>query len=153
MNCRWGVAGACPTGQYCNALGCESGTCMPLPAAGSTKNPVCGCDGLIYWNASVAAHRGMSVKTTGECAPARTCQGIASLECPGNVAVCNMKVLGAPSCIGVDLGGSCWVLPTSCPNDPGIGPRTRACGATGCKSECELIRAEEPWHPDNTCPT
>jgi hypothetical protein len=153
MNCRWGVAGACPAGQYCNALGCETGTCMPMPAEGSTKNPVCGCDGLIYWNASVAANRGMSVRATGECAPARTCQGIASLECPGNVAVCNMKIVGSPTCIGVDLGGACWVLPTSCPNDPGIGPRTRACSATTCKSECELIRAEQPWYDDNSCPT
>ena len=92
ISCRWGDLGACPNGQYCNALGCNSGTCMPLPAEGSAKNPVCGCDGISYWNVSVAAHRGMSVKSTGECSPSRTCAGFAGEPCPDHAAFCNMKV-------------------------------------------------------------
>jgi hypothetical protein len=125
---------------------------MPLPAEGSTRNPVCGCDDLTYWNASVAGHRGMSVKGTGECPP-RTCGGIATIPCPGNAASCNMKLLSSTLCLATDPGGTCWVLPTVCPSGPGIGPSTRACGAAACKSECELIRSEQPWHEDNTCPT
>jgi hypothetical protein len=125
---------------------------MPLPAEGSTRNPVCGCDGLTYWNASVAGHRGVSVKATGECSPGRTCGGIASIQCPGNDAVCNMKLSTSTLCVAVDLGGTCWVLPNACPSGPGFGPNTRACGAGSCKPECELIRSGEPWYTDNTCP-
>ena len=152
-SCRWGVAGACATGQYCNAVGCGDGTCVPVPAEGSTRNPVCGCDGLTYWNPSVAGHRGIAVRATGECVPARTCGGIASLECPRTDAVCNMKLMDSTLCIQTDPGGACWVLPAVCPSGPGIGPQTRACGAATCKSECELIKGGEPWHADNTCPT
>jgi hypothetical protein len=124
---------------------------MPLPAEGSTRNPVCGCDDLTYWNASVAGHRGMSVKGTGECPP-RTCGGIGTIPCPIEAAWCNMKILTSTLCLATDPAGTCWVLPSACPSGPGIGPNTRACGASACKSECELIRAEQPWYADNTCP-
>jgi hypothetical protein len=151
-SCRWGVSGACPPGQYCNASGCDTGTCATLPGESSNINPVCGCDGLTYWNVSVAGHLGVSVKSTGECSPGTTCGGIAGMQCPGNVAVCNMKLTTSALCAAADLAGTCWVLPTICPSGPSIGPVTRACGAPACKSECDLIRSQQPWYDDNSCP-
>jgi hypothetical protein len=150
--CTWGMPNNCPAGSFCNALGCAAGSCMAVPNEGPMRSPVCGCDGLNYWNASVAAHRGMSVKSVGECSQGFTCGGIASIDCPG-IASCNYRIQEALECSSSDLGGSCWVLPATCP-PPGIGfgPRTRACGAPVCADECPLIKAEQPFYVDSSCP-
>ena len=132
-------------------MGCGTGVCMTVPNEGNTRGPVCGCDGLTYWNTSVAAHRGMSVKTTGVCTSSVTCGGIAAIDCPGN-AFCNYEA-DISYCSISDPGGNCWVMPSTCPT-PGIGfgPRTRACGAPTCGYECQLIKAQTPFSVDTTCP-
>jgi hypothetical protein len=149
--CNWGGVAACPSGQYCNAPGCGAGQCVPLPAETDTKSPVCGCDGVTYWNASVAGHAAMSVNGSGACTTgAKTCGGLLGSLCPTNT-FCNYAVSSATQCNASDLGGSCWGMPAKCPQIL-IGPQTRACKATTCTSECELIKSGKVWYTDNTCP-
>jgi hypothetical protein len=117
----------------------------------ASKVAVCGCDGLDYWNASVAATSGMAVKATGLCASGGTgCGGFAGLSCPTK-ASCSYEVSDATGCNASDLGGRCWVIPASC-TAPTIGPNTRACNSLSCTDECNLTKLGVTWYVDNTCP-
>jgi hypothetical protein len=148
------TSGQCGTGQYCNAIGCGMGTCVPFGAAEtSDRTPVCGCDHVTYWNKSLAAHAGVPVSTTGECSgpDSASCGGFANLMCPGE-ASCNYRISGSPECGGSDISGTCWVVPKDCPPVNGFGPQNRACNATSCMEECPLILSGQPWYHDGTCP-
>jgi hypothetical protein len=149
--CVWGQA-PCDNGMFCNALGCGEGICIAVPAEGRQRNPVCGCDGVTYWNASVAARANMSVSHAGECGLlGKTC-GVVAGDC-SNGAFCNRVAESALACNTLDRTGSCWVLPSSCDDGSvGFGPTTRACGAANCQDECTLIRSEATFYVDNTCP-
>jgi hypothetical protein len=93
----------------------------------------------------------MSVASSGECSPGKTCGGFANLKCAAglscNYVVPNVNVCGAP-----DLGGTCWGMPNVCPMPVGFGPQTRACMAAQCTGECDLIKSGKTWYPDNSCP-
>jgi len=149
--CVWGQA-PCEDGLFCNALGCGEGVCIAVPAEGRQRNPVCGCDGMTYWNATVAARAGMSVSHSGECGALGTTCVMLAASCP-NGAVCNLIAESSLACNVADRTGRCWVLPSSCDTGTvGFGPTTRACGAATCEDECTLIRAETTFYADNTCP-
>jgi hypothetical protein len=150
--CNWGGVLACPSGQYCNAPGCGAGTCVPIPAETDEKAPACGCDGVTYWNAKVAGHASISVKSSGVCTTGgKACGGLGGFKCPTGT-FCNYGVSSSAMCNVADLGGVCWGMPATCPQIL-IGPQTRACKASTCTSECELIKAGSVWYSDNTCPT
>lgn len=147
--CNWNDPNLCPVGTYCNALGCAEGTCTPFPNPGINKNPVCGCDGITYWNASVAGSQGMSAKSAGECTPGIFCGGIAGIECPAGH--CNYEL---PDALGCDIShatGTCWIVPSSC-SGIGFGPNTRACDSPSCTDQCKLISSQAWYYVDNTCP-
>src|SRR5687768_8248515 len=65
--CVWSVlVHPCGFGRYCQAPGCGTGTCAAVETSPKTARAVvCGCDGLTYWNASLAAQRGVPVRATG----------------------------------------------------------------------------------------
>ena len=148
--CTWGTT-KCPTGQYCESSTCGAGTCVAIPKETNGKTPVCGCDGVTYWNVTVAANNQASVKGSGACsAGGKTCGGLAGLPCPTGT-FCNYGVNSAVMCGVSDLGGTCWGLPQQCPT-LGFGPNTRACKAATCTGECTLIKTGKTWYVDNTCP-
>lgn len=147
--CTWGDT-SCTGAEFCNGLGCGAGQCEKRPAETSSKKPVCGCDNVTYWNALVAASRGVSVKSDGECPNGQKC-GVSAGSCPANT-FCNKKVQDALGCALPNLSGVCWGMPSSCGGGSAIGPTTRSCGASSCTSECQLIKNEHPWYPDDTCP-
>lgn len=111
---------------------------------------MCGCDGVTYWNATVASTRGMPVSTTGECVGGKMCGGFANLKCPA-MALCNGNLADKTACSASDLGGTCWAMPSMCPAI-GIGPTQRACGAAMCAAECDLIKTGATWYEDKSCP-
>lgn len=113
------------------------------------RAPVCGCDDVTYWNASVAAVTGMSVKAQGECKAPKTCNEM-GLKCATG-AKCNLHLLNLGVCAALNHSGSCWMMPKQCPQIL-IGPLFRACGANMCTPECDLIKAETAYASDNTCP-
>ncbi len=127
------------------------GTCQPKGSVESDqRDPVCGCDDVTHWNATIAAKRGMAVKSQGACNPGKTCGGFGNLQCPSGVS-CNMVIPTKNECNIVDAGGTCWAMPLVCPPIV-IGPNTRACASLSCTDECNLIKLTTPWYVDNTCP-
>jgi hypothetical protein len=151
--CRYGSdATACVPGEYCNAPGCGVGTCTKLSKIEAPdRKPVCGCDGVTYWNASIAVEAGASVKISGECVGGKSCGGFASQPCPAS-ATCNYRLTGKDQCGAADFPGTCWALPSTCPAVIGFGPSSRACASLSCTDECTLIRLQTLWYADAGCP-
>jgi hypothetical protein len=141
--CAWNQDPACPDGLYCFAPGCGLGTCQ-LPAGAETPEytPVCGCDGHIFWNESVAARFGESVKHDGHCGFMDGPHFCDAGPCPAGM-FCNQYVGNGQNACPFALDEICWGLPATCEaaGDPGA----YACGSTACASRCELMKAETPF--------
>lgn len=149
--CHWNKTDPCGPGMFCDALGCGDGHCKPVGTTeAQDRAPVCGCDGVTYWNLSVSASHGMAVQSSGVCSPAKTCGGIAGLPCPAGAA-CNYHLADKAECGASDLAGSCWAIPSTCPQIL-IGPTQHACQSSSCTDECNLIKLMTPWYDDPTCP-
>jgi hypothetical protein len=148
----------CPDGMYCSTPACgNNGTCQPLPAGADTAQaPVCGCDRLTYWNVSLAATSGTSVRGDGVCpavtAMSMACAGVGNGTCP-NGSLCNLEQATVATC-NQNASGRCWVLPATCP--PVAMPTTRRCVGGGgnlpCQSACDLIQLARVFTVDPTCP-
>ncbi len=133
--------------KYCLAPGCQNGTCIQKPPAAGLPpdpTPVCGCDGVTYWNLEVAASQGMSVAMDGACTTMIACGP--DMACPSNMK-CSRPVADAASC-SEDATGECWGTPLSCSLD---GPKARACTTDTCELQCSLIQSQNPWFEDPTC--
>lgn len=145
MPCVWGDV--CGGNFYCEAPGCGAGTCKlkpPMAGLSPTPDPVCGCDGVTYWAADVAASKGMSVASQGACAAPTPCGP--GMACAPNLR-CNRNVADEASC-DLNATGICWGTPLSCPLD---GPKARGCISGLCELKCSLIQGENPWFEDPTC--
>lgn len=149
--CTWSAVNPCGPGMYCDAPTCQQGTCTPTGGVEtSDRTPVCGCDDVTYWNASVAQKQGQSIAKTGACAPGKTCGGLANLKCPG-AATCAYQLTDLGQCNAADFGGNCWATPAVCP-PVALGSKSHACGAATCADECTLIKKSTSYYPDSTCP-
>ncbi len=150
--CDATVKDACGATDYCLSADCKTGVCVPKPAeTRNVQDPVCGCDGVTYWNDNTAASRGMSVKAKGECADPLKCGGPGPTRpCPAGFS-CSMVATTVAQCAAQSVPGTCWGMPKTCPVTV-IGPTTRECGAVRCASTCDLIKAEATYYKDVTCP-
>lgn len=140
----------CSGTEYCDAPTCASGVCRPRPAAAPMFAPTCGCDGVTYFNATIAESKGRSVRAgSGACAPAdsATCGGITGKMCPHDAEICAHEVSGAVSCTVSDGMGTCWELPAaaSCPMATGKGEYT-ICGASTCTSLCKAVTSGAAYY-------
>jgi hypothetical protein len=149
--------GDCKSTQYCKKATCdaESGECAARgpECRGATAKfePVCGCDGITYWNTCVIEHEGFNVALHGECTgnarPTCTRDGGGD-SCPERTrARCYrpVDVCGDTS----PTTGVCWALPSECPNED---QTQRYCGGTAgsarCIGLCEVIAAENSFQRD-----
>lgn len=141
-------------GWLCERSGCEATTgycapptviCLPDPT------PVCGCDGITYWNDCIRQQTGVPLAGPGECgAAARDCETGGDCGVPG--ASCSHLVAFGDMC--GRSRGSCWVLPPECL--PSADRRHwQECGLPGppgaptapCQTTCEAIASERPAAP------
>ncbi len=123
-------AGPCPDGSYCDhpiEANCgradAPGVCRVIPVACQRDCPqVCGCDGVTYCNACIAAQRGqIGLDSVGPCRdediPER-CGGIQGLVCENEGDYCHME---PGECRIADGQGACRVRPRACQRDcPGV---------------------------------
>lgn len=137
-----GANATCPGGFYCQ--GCSGGTCQPIPTTPlGGFSPVCGCDGVSYWNAMLAINSGVAVQSQGGCSVGQATPCVQG-TCH-NGATCNKKRSDKLCAATVDVG-DCWMVPNDCPT---TGPRGIACGdgTNTCVLRCNLIQDGTPWYP------
>jgi hypothetical protein len=153
--CQWSTSNPCGNGFYCKAPGCGAGSCEPIPTmTDSAKSPVCGCDGVHYWNSATAGNLGMSIGSMGVCTQDVFCGGFGNLACPNPQGHSCSKLLSKNTeCNISDPGGACWGMPATC-LQIGFGGTWRSCASPQgvCQYECDARKLETTHYVDNTCP-
>lgn len=156
------VESDCMLGWQCEKQGCSDteGVCVPWPPfCPSNPAPVCGCDGITYWNDCIRLQSGARLAAFDQCrASACTCEVGTDCTVPtGTYASCSHLLPSGAMC-GHGIG-ACWVLPAQCdpsadkrlwreckPPDPGEVP--------GCLDTCSAIASEHTYaelHRGDTC--
>lgn len=152
--CKRASPTACAPNELCKVMGCgEAGVCVPRPAPTDVYAPVCGCDGVTYWNETIANAAGISARSSSPCPPnapsTARCGGLDNVLCEG-FRRCNYQVSDVVACaLPLPRSGTCWGLPEDCPKAV---ETIRRCGSGGCKTLCEAIDAQEGFYVDATCP-
>jgi hypothetical protein len=109
-------------------------------------NVICGCDGVTYFNPSLSALAGVSIKSGGEC-PSNV-----SVKCTNNKCAagqfCNLR---SAACVSLGVT-NCWAMPPSCNgNDPAH--NTFCPGGNQCVSLCSAIKSQKAYREDTVaCP-
>lgn len=153
--CTWQAGkDPCTKGSWCHGPGCGIGTCQKVPTCkgygGGALDPVCGCDGLTYWNGFSADCAMMSVASSGVCSPGIPCGGPASTPCVSGY--CNQQASSGGSC--GSASGTCWGLHSyslfcdSATTTSGV----RMCADSTCARMCSAIKTGAPYYSDPTCP-
>lgn len=155
--CKRAVPSDCAGTELCKVTACgDTGICAPRPPQQDNYAPVCGCDGVTYWNEAIANAAGISKRTDGACAlqalTTARCGGLNGVVCAG-FRRCNLEVETPTACAGAaGRQGTCWGLPDSCPPSQN-GTMRRCTGGGGCRSYCDAIKDQAPFYSDTiNCP-
>ena len=150
----------CPPGWLCEKPGCEaqSGVCEPRPVfLPPQPAPVCGCDGVTYWNDDIRRQFGTTLATLGEC-EATACSCEVGADCMVPYASCSHLISRGEEC-GHGMG-ACWVLPPKCvpTGDPMVWQECKPPDSPDppppCVDTCLAIASERPHAPPHhdACP-
>jgi hypothetical protein len=130
------------------SCGAPQGQCQLRPVFCDTgPSPVCGCDGVNYWNDCLRQQNGVPAMDPVECrVQYASCGGRRGMACSTAGAHCARLAPGGVDICDPALGGVCWVLPPSCPDNDG-GPLWESCDPKPpvCVDLCEAIRSERPF--------
>jgi hypothetical protein len=149
----------CMPGWLCEKQGCQAttGVCVPWPVfCPPNPSPVCGCDGVTYWNDCIRLQSHARLEAFDQCrATACTCE--VGTDCLVPYASCSHLLPPGAMC-GHGMG-ACWVLPPHC--DPSADSKMwRECkppdpGETAaCVDTCTAIASEHSYaelHRGDTC--
>jgi hypothetical protein len=145
----------CPAGtSYCDKTGCDSvsGTCVPFPAdCDNEEKPVCGCDGITYFDHCLRQQAGIAAESPGPC-PGLTCGGPSNIPCPANTFCAQLGGLGPGHCSPV-AEGNCWVLPAQCPPPSQATNLWDSCEpGQHCVPTCDALRMGGSYGRSVMCP-
>lgn len=140
----------CAPGHYCRRPACDAkvGVCVPYTTTPGYQ-PVCGCDGVTYWNKSYAWTTDATIRHDGRCTnvEAAKCLGTTCDSLPDSI--CVRELASAAACVATLEMGVCWRLPYdhSCGSTPGSTVST--CDGK-CTSYCSGVRNKQPFY-HKTC--
>jgi hypothetical protein len=109
--------------------------------------PVCGCDGVTYYDDLLALEALVTVRSAGPCddAAADRC-ALDGDECAtkhGSSSFCS-AIVPSGQCLPAPTVGTCWVTPPLCPGTGGTG---YGCEDPGnCKAACSIIASQIAWY-------
>ena len=136
----------CKPDEQCVRSGCspdQRGTCQRLGTCPINYEPVCGCNGVTYYNDCYRRVSGEGrVDSFGACSPidARPCDP--NFACPQPAKCAQLY----RSCdFAAFAGGQCWVLPSDC--SASGGPRYQSCTSMSgerCTNTCKAIENGGP---------
>lgn len=139
----------CAFDELCAKRECNSslGVCQrrPLSCDEAGANPVCGCNGITYFNDCLRQQGGVNLARASECRAPRRCGG--SFEsCPTDSYCARLYPPNTSECSN-DFPGVCWVLPAECEADSPSTDRYRRCGdpSAPCVDRCTAIQSEESY--------
>jgi Kazal-type serine protease inhibitor domain len=137
----------CRSDEVCIPTSCSDprGTCVRPSLCNAEQDPVCGCDGVTYFNDCLRRQQGMGFQHDGECDEkvARPCHPF--LPCDPDTR-CKMLLFNRSCDPANFVPGKCWKIPDCSSRGE---PRFQSCvpGAQGerqCVTACEAIKTEEP---------
>jgi hypothetical protein len=137
-------------GWICDKPGCDAatpGSCVPFPTfCDPSPRPVCGCDGVTYWNDCIRLQSHARVSASEQCRDtACTCEVGSDCKVPN--ASCGHLL--PPDAMCGHAMGACWVLPFEC--DAAADPkRFRECKPPAgvppqCVDTCTAISQEHSF--------
>jgi hypothetical protein len=161
----------CSATTFCSRKGCGDlgGTCEARPVVCEEgPMPVCGCDGITYWNDCLRRTVGTSLARPGECSDTALLCGMGghkdgpgssggpgSEGCPFGSFCARLLPpdIGTSVMCPFDVTGTCWALPAICPEHGGP-DRWIHCDPSKsfCTSTCEAIRTGDPHKRATSCP-
>jgi hypothetical protein len=147
-----GESTGCTADEYCDAPTCDTGVCKPRGLSAPGFSPVCGCDGLTYWNAHFAKSLGVSFTGSSPCGDDRGVRCGGPFEDCIAPADCVTRGSSPTTCTSVSVSGVCWRVPSDavCATT-GATRKERVCGSSVCKSVCEASIAGDVFFDDPTC--
>ncbi|MGZ3420762.1 MAG: hypothetical protein ACXVEE_22995 [Polyangiales bacterium] len=137
----------CTTG-YCKRAACgdATGACAPIPMPSPVFAPICGCDGITYWNEPHAGSFGVSRAHDGPCNLTER------KACTSSCDLCVHEVATMVGCSAGTIPGYCMRAPGGAACAPSAGgPSVSTCGDK-CKSMCEAIRDKDSFYVKTCTP-
>jgi hypothetical protein len=151
----------CATGSFCLKTACSdtTGTCELLPPTcdQQPEDPVCGCDGITYYNDCLRQSAGIAASTPDACRSDNfwPCTSDGALACPDpTTQMCAVLIPnGDKGPCPQGFPGTCWVVPEVCPATPEGTDRWDTCDQSEhCVDTCTAIRSGTPSRRSSMCP-